>query len=47
MFADFVERDLQVMAHIEDMKGAMKAIGERNKDLVKASAFINKDRFSW
>ena len=31
MFADFVERDLRAMALIEDMKGAMKAIGERNK----------------
>jgi len=31
MFADFVERDLQAMALIEGMKGAMKAIGERNK----------------
>ena len=45
MCAHFVEKDLQALALIEDMKGAIQDIGEQNKILIcsKSSKSVKID----
>ena len=42
MCVHFVERDLQALALIEDMKGAIQVIGEQNKTniLIEISSLV-------